>query len=344
MFASIDAARDALAEVFAPEIVEIFLAALSPAMIFAPLPGDAPQRLGATRIGGTPDMPPSLDWPVRLPPPNVAEIAARGGAAHGEHLRKHLERALPFEFVAQIDLVEAARLGPVAEALPREGRLLLFYEGSTAPWNGGAESCRVLWDRAPAEILETKPRPAELAELGAAQVADYNETARQRGWKPMTLEKTLYWGPARPMRLEARLQLPDDFSVEAQGNAALAALFEDEEIVDAYREMLSERAWDKGAERSRQQLLGAPTPEQDDPRYDAVVVTEYRVQHLPHDEWKAAWPSIAQKARDWRLLLQLDMSDYLQMRYAEGTVYFLIRHEDLAARAFENVVAIYQQT
>jgi uncharacterized protein YwqG len=344
MFASIDEARAALDEVFVSEIVEEFLRALLPATIFTPLRDDAPPKLGATRIGGTPDMPPNLAWPVRPAPPNVAEIAARGGSAHGEHIRKHLERALPFEFVAQIDLVEAARLGPATEALPREGRLLFFYEGSTAPWNGGAESCRVLWDRAPAEILETKPRPADLFELGVAQIAEYNDKARQHGWAPMTLDKTLYWGPARAMRLEARLQLPDPSSIEAQQNEALTASFEDEEIEDAYRDMLSDRAWVGSAHHSRQQLLGAPTPEQDDPRYDAVVVTDHGVQHLSRDAWEKAGPSIAQRARNWRLLFQLDMRDYLQMRYTEGTVYFLIRHDDLAARAFGEVVAIYQQT
>lgn len=34
----------------------------------------------------------------------------------------------------------------------------------------------------------------------------------------------------------------------------------------------------------------------------------------------------------------------MQARFVEGTVYFMIRREDLAARRFETVVAVYQQT
>ena len=49
-------------------------------------------------------------------------------------------------------------------------------------------------------------------------------------------------------------------------------------------------------------------------------------------------------AQEWTLLLQVDLKDYLQQPYATGTVYFLIRNDDLAARAFEKTVAIYQQT
>jgi uncharacterized protein YwqG len=51
-----------------------------------------------------------------------------------------------------------------------------------------------------------------------------------------------------------------------------------------------------------------------------------------------------QGAQDWTLLLQVDFKDYLQQPYATGTVYFLIRSDDLGARAFDLVVAIYQQT
>jgi uncharacterized protein YwqG len=46
---------------------------------------------------------------------------------------------------------------------------------------------------------------------------------------------------------------------------------------------------------------------------------------------------------DWTLLFQLGLND-LWGEYAEGTVYFVMREEDLEARNFERVHAIYQQT
>ena len=58
---------------------------------------------------------------------------------------------------------------------------------------------------------------------------------------------------------------------------------------------------------------------------------------------QSGWPEIEAGARDWRLLLQIDVGDFLQ-ESGEGTVYFLIRAEDLAERRFDRVVAVYQQT
>jgi uncharacterized protein YwqG len=49
-------------------------------------------------------------------------------------------------------------------------------------------------------------------------------------------------------------------------------------------------------------------------------------------------------SQQWLLLLQIDLRDYLQQRLVEGTAYFLIRRDDLAARAFDKVVAVNQQT
>ncbi len=91
-------------------------------------------------------------------------------------------------------------------------------------------------------------------------------------------------------------------------------------------------------------MLGPPLPEQDDPRYEAVTCTEFGAQHLSREAWQQNWPMIAKAAADWQLLLQLDLSGYLQQQLTEGTAYFLIRNTDLAARAFHKAVAVYQQT
>ena len=115
---------------------------------------------------------------------------------------------------------------------------------------------------------------------------------------------------------------------------------------DSYQALFS-RAFDRyyGAANPgrRHQLLGSPLPEQSDPRFEAEVVSRFGVQYLSQDAWKANRPAIEAGAGAWRLLLQIDVGDFLQ-ESGEGTVYFLIRAADLADRRFDRVVAVYQQT
>jgi Domain of unknown function (DUF1963) len=253
-------------------------------------------------------------------------------------------RQLPFDFTAQIDLAEAAKLGNIANALPHEGRLLFFCDVTVIPWRSGAESCRVIWDRTPVTALERKARPQVMIELAEKYVVGWNEIAQKHGWDPGNIEETPYWGPARAMRLAPRLQLPDRHSVDGQDNAALLAALSDEDIEEAYCDLFGEY-WGKDVSAPvRQQLLGSPITEQRDPRYDAIVVADYGVQYLESDAYRAAWPNIKTAAADWHLLFQLDLKDYLQQKLTEGTVYFVMRKSDLAARDFDQVVAIYQQT
>ena len=50
------------------------------------------------------------------------------------------------------------------------------------------------------------------------------------------------------------------------------------------------------------------------------------------------------EAKSWRLLFQASLPNWWQEEFTEGTVYFLIRDDDLTARDFDNIVAVYQQT
>jgi hypothetical protein len=344
VFSTAHEARKALEETFGSGMAETIATALMPAIVLKPLAEAGAAVPGATRIGGTPDLPNGFSWPIRTVPANADEIVGRGGPTHAPHLRKHLERELPLEFVAQVDLAEAARLGPAAAPLPGEGRLLFFYDGAVAPWHNGPETCRVIWDRTPIAGLERKPRPDALTALGEEYVKQWNQTAQKRGWPPAKPDDVPYWGPAQPARLEVRLRLPHPHSVEAQENAPLMAALEDEDTADAYYEIFSVY-WDKkGDVPTRQQSLGPPLPEQDDPRYQAVTVTEFGAQHLSREAWQRNRPMVVKAAAGWQLLLQLDLSGYLQQELTEGTAYFLIRNTDLAARAFDKAVAVYQQT
>ncbi len=345
MFASAAAAQEVLQDYFNEPGVELLLEVLVPTIVFDPIEAPAAPRTGATRIGGTPDFPVGQAWPLRPAFPNPEAVARLGGSTHGAHIIKHASRALPFQFAGLVDLAEAAALGEVASDLPREGRLLFFYDGGVIPWRNGAETCRVIWDTKPVEKLVRADPPQALLDLDAEFQAEMAAIRRERGWPtPGAGTPSPFWGPARPMRLRSLLRPPDRSSIEAGAHEALIEALQDEDFEASYSALFEDHLFAKSAARSRQQLLGSPLPEQDDPRYSAVVAADFGKQYLTAEDWKEHGPRISQAGSDWQLLLQLDVSDYLQDRLAEGTVYFLIRRSDLAARAFDKTVAVYQQT
>lgn len=358
MFDTPDAARQHFAERFARSQIEFMVEALEPSILFAPAPATKP-RPGGSRIGGTPDLPASVEWPVPEFPPNVAEVATRGSPEANEELKEHIAMKLPYAFFAQVELAEARALGPVAAGLPGEGRLLFFYDLMTGPYENGVWTGRVIWDQNPVEALKPQALPEPLkkasderrkvnAEIDARMRKEYGEDAATNspdGGTP-------YDGPTRAMTLKATLRPPAKEAIEVEAHpklkAELAKQSENykETFSDQYGEMFGERfdPFYNAANRGhRNQLLGGPLPEQSDPRYDAVVVSEFGKQHLSSEEWKTRFPEIEAKAKDWKMLFQIDVADWMQDD-GEGTVYFLIRADDLKERRFERVITVYQQT
>jgi uncharacterized protein YwqG len=340
-------ARQVIEERFAPDAVEMVFGALRPVIIFSETDKG---RTGNSRIGGTPDLAAGTDWPRRPVPDNIDEIAKRSGGSTEIELRQHLAGSLPYAFFAQVDLKEASGLGELAKDLPNEGRLQFFYDMIAGPYDTGKQSARVIWDRSPTEDLSSATAPADLAQAEAAYRKMVDDVNKQYGLEPEPREPgalepgTPYGAPARPMALRAALQLPAFSSLEFQASGKLEQSYSadrddvggDQEFSEAYSELSDEY-------EQKHQLLGAPVPVQDDPRYDAVVVTEHKVQHLSGDDWTKNRQAVLQKAEEWRLLLQIEVADWMQDN-AEGTVYFLIRKDDLETRAFDRVVAVYQQT
>ncbi|QZO01869.1 YwqG family protein [Chenggangzhangella methanolivorans] len=349
MFDDVPHAREALAAHFDPPRLERVVSALVPAIVFAPVPGAA--VLGGSRIGGAPDMGPGAEWPRPAAAEDPEAIAKRGSPDAGKEMLEHFARNLPYAFFAQVDLGEAARLGPVASALPSEGRLLFFYDVSIGPWDTGSRVARVIWDKTPDQLARLAP-PADLKEAADADRAERVKLAQEFDDDVEAARKggSAYDAPGRPMRLQTTLRLPSVASIEV---SALPEIFEaarsvtggENEALEAYEAAIEENHDGYTDEKwRRQQLLGAPQPEQDDPRYDAVVVTTFGKQHLEREEWRSRRAEIEAAARDWTLLLQADVGDWMQARFTEGTVFFVIRKDDLAARRFDRVVAVYQQT
>lgn len=352
MFDSPADAANALLEYFTRPRAELIVEALVPAMTFHP---SKEIVIGGTRLGGTPDAPEGFVWPRPAWPEDPEEIAGRGNEDAAREMREHMAHGLPHAFIAQVDLSEAAGLGPVASSLPPDGRLLFFYDLSIGPWDTGSRAAKVIWERSPVGELRAAPMPEDLAvadERAARQWAemsagydDGDEDAEADPWSN-------YAAPARAMTLQEVWRMPHPHALEIERLPEFAAVEkgetrdpELEDFYDAYQEALEafhdlhpEEAW------RRQQILGSPLPEQSDPRYDAVVVSEWGRQHLSREEWEAHGDDIDRKALDWVLLLQVDIADWMQARSATGTVYFVIQRDDLEQHRFDEVVAVYQQT
>lgn len=350
MFDSPADAANALLDYFDQPRVELIVEALVPAMLFHP--SGVKIVIGGTRLGGTPDAPAGFVWPRPALPDDPEEIAKRGNEDAAREMRAHMALGLPYTFIAQVDLAEAARLGPVASLLPSDGRLQFFYDLSIGPWETGTRVAKVIWERSPVDQLGTLAMPDDLARAAGREAEERVEIAARFGDGEEDTGGTNYGAPARAMTLQETFRLPNPHTLEIDALPGFAAAargeaddpgMEDlyaayEEALEEFGDLYPEEAW------QRQQLLGSPLPEQDDPRYDAVVVTEWGKQHLSSDEWREQRDTIFRKAADWLLLLQIDIGDWMQARFVEGTVYFLIRRDHLERRNFDEVVAVYQQT
>jgi hypothetical protein len=341
MFATREEAVRELASVFGADDIAVIARLLCPCIGFAEAPDLL--RIGGTRMGGLPDLLPEIVWPIRAVPHDVERIAGFGGSNHAEHIRKHIAQPLPYPFIAQIDLAEAASVFPGGGVLPDHGRLLLFCDLPVIPWRDGVDSCRVIWDRSRPEALVRADVPPVLQSLADESIAEMRIEFEKHGLSTDALSHA-YWGASRPMRLKIVLALPDAGAPEAGADPAFAALMEDEETSDAYSDFVSERTHDRPEGVERHRMLGYPTPEQDDPRYAAVALVDYGVSQFWDWADRPDQAAIMERMKDWHLLFQCDLSDYYQDRLSEGTVYFLIRDDHLRTRNFDRTVAVYQQT
>lgn len=330
MFSTVVEARQAFSEHLDESLLDAAVAGLVPALVFHPDTADT-DRVGQTRFGGAPDLPQGASWPRPPIPANAEEIAMRGSTEAAGEMRQHFALGLPYAFMAQIDLAEAAALGPTASVLPGEGRLLFFYDILVGCYEKGTGPCRVVWDRTPHTGLEPCPMPRDLAAAEDKYREEIRAIRAQYDLDVAAVERegTNYGTRSRPLKLAAELTPPHS---HADGGEAFWENYE------ALPYLNYDEVW------QRSKLLGYPDPVQDDPQWDAVVVSDYGVQHLSSDQWPEFRADIALKARDWRLLLQVSLADWMQSEMTEGCVYFLIRHEDLALRRFERVVTVYQQT
>jgi hypothetical protein len=290
------------------------------------LPDDAAAdaaKVGQSRLGGAPDLPADIAWPIRAPY-NRADEELSGRRAT---MRETFTTAAPFHFIAQIDLEAVARTG-APRHFPESGRLLLFWDPKGGPWIDSAASCRVIHDRSAVSALARRAAPADLS-------------------KPDPHFAMPPPFAAKPVGFLRILSMPDrwllrDLAMRA-GEQALLDSFEDPDWESHW-----EALWDKTELRGQlasgrrvlpHRLGGWPMPVQSDPRY-AAAGQALGIGTRPTEADQAKADAVR---HEWTMLAQVDL-EALSSDFADGTVYFVMREADLKAANFERVHAIYQQT
>lgn len=334
MFADAESVRAALAaRPLTGDVIDLLVGVARPAAVLdaTAVADEATIPLGATKIGGYPDLPPHLDWPARPAYPDAEDrsafylrllTATRPGsdlpsdAYEGDiRLRARLPAtSMPLSFVAQVDLGTIQRSGATDLDLPGSGRLLLFYDLVEMPWGYAPDESigfAVRYDDSPLEAIERRPLPPELAMLRARDAYLPPQAVSVRG--------TLTPIPAEEVASEGL----------AVSDGGLAA----------YRDWQVEASEQERWQAHR--VGGWPSIVQGEMRTQCALVSAgYAGAERPRN---TAAQQVAASAGEWTLLLQLASDDEQGFMWGDnGFLYLWIRRDDLAHRRFERAHLVLQ--
>ena len=254
-------------------------------------------EIGASRIGGIPDLPRGYDWP-----------RFNGKAQH---------------FLAQINLNELNEFS-CANVLPQRGMLYFFYDCDQKTWGYDPK------DRESFTVQYFDPVISEL------QLTEYPDEVEKPGFFKRLISNDGKFGKGfHPCSVKFRLvhTLPEEIPDEL--------LKVEEPYIDFQCETLPNHYG--VAEHEHQQLLGHPTPVQGDMRLDCELVSNgFNCGNSKPFE-QADIGRYENKAKDWVLLFQLVSDDDAGMMWGDlGTLYFMIRKQDLANCRFNRAWMIFQ--
>ncbi len=229
--------------------------------------------LGASRIGGIPDLPGGERWPER--------------------------DGRPMAFLAQFRLEDVAA-HDTEKVLPSSGTMYFFYDAKEQPWgsSGDEGGWKIVRTTAPATALERRQLPPNLSE-------ECRFTARA-------------------VRFSAEVTVPP-----YEHPLVLSLQMRDDER-DAYAELLGELGIEATA---RHRFLGYPDVIQNEMEPECERESRHPYYSIyPAGEREARMLELAERAKQWRLLFQLDTDDDAGMMWGDtGRLYFWIREDSLKA-------------
>jgi uncharacterized protein YwqG len=261
--------------------------------------------IGASRIGGVPDLPDGFSWPswsgsrTAFIPPG---LATRREEFHDKELH----------FIAQLNLQDIHGFS-ACDKLPPQGTLYFFYDCDVQPWGF---------------------TPAD--QQGARVVFAESHAQPLNRWANAKDESDLQSFPCK-------LSFREDWTLPAGENLGLdyrhdADLLEEVETLK--QELLGPA--DGSDFQPIHRVLGWPEPVQGDMQLECQLVANGIYCGDAVVDSRAE--SLAAGARDWQLLLQIDTDEENPgwMWGDCGRIYYWIHKDDLARRRFENARLVLQ--
>ncbi|ASM71034.1 MULTISPECIES: DUF1963 domain-containing protein [Roseobacteraceae] len=378
-----------------PALVDRLSEQALPAVSLETVPhAEASIPLGASKMGGAPDLPRGMPWPMR-PPYADAQIKlehyrsligvtlAKAGIVpewmtpdEGKHyvaeqrriekevvegalamlpkeeaneIRQFLEsqsiytperareetrdhilqaqmvaRSFPLSFIAQLDLGKLSAQPGFDPDLPKNGRLMLFYDLLETPpgWEPSSRvGFRLIWDETPAIDLIRVSVPAALSET------QYRET--------LVLEPALI--------IPHSVATPIPPSVKAW-DADLLDQASSQEFGEgpywSYMAWLSRFGSSDEPGRINHQLGGWPQSQQNGMQAQAQLASNGIFAGTSYAYDTSAAKEILKGAADWKLVLQVGADEAVGLR--GGAYYVLMRHDDLLERRFDKAWVVHQ--
>jgi uncharacterized protein YwqG len=297
--------------------------------------GDVP--IGATKLGGNPDMPSYMPWPTRpayarshwyvkflteyaselrhaekpkFPFSSIEDQVA--SADEDDRKVASLLAEAPLSFIGQfrLDADMAARTS--LDHLPKFGRLLLFYDEEAQPWGSDPDDVskfRLIYDDSAEEALSRREPPGPAVTTFPSAILE-------------------------PLDVVTALP-PDTYITDSIVGPRAAYSRLREWWFEVYRA--------DDSDSHAHQLGGWPDVIQNDMQEELQYVSNGIVTGAPEGYDEGRKRGLTAGARDWVLLLQISSDETAGMQWGDdGCLYVWIRQQDLRDRNFDKARLILQ--
>jgi len=212
-------------------------------------------------------------------------------------------------FLAQVDISELPQTH-FPEWMPKKGQLYFFYDKEQTTW-GFDPADRGSW-----RVIYAKESAVDLLECSATDGIDndpYNSL-------PVSFKEIISRPDWQRLEIGADEMSDDDFNEYIEWSTAPLG------------------------DEPRHQMFGNPIPVQGDGMELECQLVSHGVYCGNSDGYHSPRAAeLAEGAKDWRLLLQLDSDDEAGMMWGDlGSLYFWIREEDARRADFSNAWMILQ--